>query len=668
MKQNFFIKSAIILISLVLFTTSCSLFNQPATNIKTTTLFSDNMVLQRDKAVPVWGTAKAGGKVIVEIADQQKETKVSKDGTWRINLEPMTAGGPFELSIIGQDTILCKNVLVGEVWVCSGQSNMEMALAGWGKINNYREEIANANYPGIRLFQVVHTTSTLPLDSINCPGWDVCSPQTVQDFSSVAYFFGRKLFQELDVPIGLIHTSWGGTVAEAWTSAGALKQLPDFKEAVEKMESGLSKEEQSLEDYEKALKVREEKTQSGDAGFENGQPVWNNPHMDVADWKTMELPTKWENAGYPTLDGFMWFRKEIILPPSWAETNLTLHLGPINDIDITWFNGQKVGGINGADTRRHYGISKSLVTPGKNVIVVRVEDIGNTGGLWGTADQMFIDNTRGEKISLAGKWLHKIGFDTKVLGPRPHSPNDPNRPTVLFNAMINPLVPYAIQGAIWYQGEANAGRAFQYQTLFPTMITDWRKQWQQGDFPFLFVQLANFMEQKKQPQDAEWAELREAQLKTLALPNTGMAVSIDIGDAVDIHPKNKQDVGLRLALNALNKVYKQDIVYSGPIYKSQTIEGNKIRLTFEHAANGLTTANNAKIKGFAIAGEDKVFRWASAKIDGKNVIVWNNKVKDPVAVRYAWASNPDCNLYNNAGLPASPFRTDSWKGITEGRK
>jgi sialate O-acetylesterase len=669
MKLNTSTKYYFLLLSLLfLATLNCSLLQKQATNIQLSVLFSDNMVLQRDAKIPVWGTADPGGTVVVEIAGQRRRTTVSQGGDWRLNLRALAVGGPFEMLIIGQDTTAIKNVLVGEVWICSGQSNMEMALRGQGIIKNYREEISNADYPNIRLFQVIHTTSTVPLDSINCPGWDVCSPATIPEFSSVAYFFGRKVFKELGVPVGLIHTSWGGTPAEAWTSAGALKEIPDFRKVVESMESAASTRKQTLEGYQHQLKLRNEKIQSMDAGFENGKAVWNKSHVDAADWKTMDLPTKWENAGYPSLDGIMWFRKEINLPGSMVGTDLTLHLGPINDIDITWFNGQKVGGVSGADIPRKYSIPKSLVRSGKNVIVVRVEDIAYTGGLWGTAEQMFIENAKGGKISLAGTWLNKIGFDSKVLGPRPHSPKDPNRPTVLFNAMIHPLLPFAIQGAIWYQGEANAGRAFQYQTLFPTMISDWRNQWQQGDFPFLFVQLANFMEQKNQPQDDDWAELREAQLKTLSLPNTGMAVAIDIGDALDIHPKNKQEVGRRLALNALKLVYEQDIAHCGPIYKSKTIEGNKIRLTFDHAYDGLMTTAGEELHGFAIAGTDSVFHWAQAEISGDKVVVWNDDISNPQSVRYAWAANPVCNLYNKAGLPASPFRTDSWPGITEGRK
>ncbi len=643
----------------------CTSYNGPAKNIKLITLFSDNMVLQRDMVLPVWGTANEGGEVTVKINNQVKTTTVRDNGKWKVLLDKMSAGGPYEMSIIGETTITFKNVMIGELWICSGQSNMEMAVDGWGKVDNYAEEVANANYPNIRLFQVKHTASTILLDTINCPGWEVCSPKTIPPFSAVAYFFGRRIHKDLNIPIGLIHTSWGGTPAEAWTSAESLKKMSDFKDEVELIEKTKTENRQTMDEYRAELKKWEDSIRPGDAGFKNGQPIWHTPDLDLSDWKVMEQPTRWENAGYPNLDGIMWFRKEINLPPSMVGADLMLHLGPVNDIDITWFNGVKVGSIRDANMPRDYKIPAAYVKAGKNVIVVNVQDIGYSGGLWGKTDQLFIENNKGKKISLAGEWLCKIGFDTKILGPKPQSPEDPNRPTVLFNAMINPLIPYAIRGAIWYQGESNAGRAYQYQTLFPTMIKDWRAQWDQGDFYFLFVQLANFKPLQTEPQDDDWAELREAQLMTLSLPNTGMASAIDIGDADDIHPKNKQEVGRRLALNALHLVYGKNIVYSGPIYKSMKIEGNKIRLSFAHIGQGLVAKNGKVVKGFAIAGNDKKFVWANAEIDGETIVVSKPGLEKPVAVRYAWAANPIGNLYNKDGLPASPFRTDSWKGITQ---
>lgn len=665
MKKHTFIKPILISFIPILFIFVGCDSTKPAMNISLPILFSDNMVLQRDQNIPVWGTAEPDGEVLVEISGQQKTAKASKDGQWRIDFDPMPAGGPYDLAISGRDTIKFKNVMIGEVWLCSGQSNMEMSVKS---SNNYEEEIAKADYPNIRLFNVRHTTSNQPIDAINSDGWEECSPQTISNFSAVAYFFGRKLFVETGVSVGLIHSSWGGTVAEAWTSAEALKRMPDFRNEVEVIEAILPGEVPSQEDYEVELKSRDEKIIQGDAGFDKGQPIWNNPDLDLNGWKAMHLPTLWENAGYPNFDGKMWFRKEIHIPASMVGADIVLHLGPINDVDITWFNGVKVGGTSGASQLREYKIPKSIVRAGKNIIAVNVYDIGNNGGIWGLDEQMFIESSNGNTISIAGEWLYKIGFDTKTLGPKLQAPNDPNRPTVLFNSMLHPLIPYAIRGAIWYQGESNASRAYQYQTLFPAMIQDWRSLWNQGNFPFLFVQLANFMQLQTEPRDDEWAELREAQLQTLSLPNTGMAVTIDIGEAMDIHPKNKQEVGRRLALNALAKVYGKDITYSGPMYQSLKVEGNKIRIQFSNTDKGLKIEGGDKPIGFAIAGDDKKFVWANAEIEGNEVVVWDSKIKKPVAVRYAWAANPICNLYNGAGLPASPFRTDDWEGITYNKK
>ena len=666
MKKNRIIKSIIILfIPSLIIISGCTFINKPATNIRLSKLFSDHMVLQRDHIVPVWGNADPGGIVTVEIAGQQKTTEVSKDGNWQIDFQPMSAGGPYQLSVFGQDTIIFENVMIGEVWICSGQSNMEMPLAGGGKVLNYQEEIADANYPNIRLITVNKAVSTSPRDTIVSSGWEECNPATIPEFSAVAYFFGRHLHNNLNVPIGLIHTSWGGTVAEAWTSAEALKTMPDFVDEVQSIEMDITDFDEAMKIYEAAMKRRQKEIVENDAGYHEGNYIWNVPELELSGWEGMKLPTLWERAGHKNLDGIVWFRKKVNIPASMSGKELILHLGPINDNDITWFNGVKVGGLNGVNELRKYKLPGSIVKTGTNVIAVRVYDMGNNGGFWGKPEELKIEDNSGHKISLAGTWSYKIGLDLEPLSPKPHSPDDPNRPTVLYNAMIDPLIPYTIRGAIWYQGESNASRAFQYRTLFPTMIEDWRFQWHLGDFPFLFVQLANFMQTEPEPQEAAWAELREAQLMALSLPNTGMAVAIDIGDAQDIHPKNKQEVGRRLALNAMHIAYDEGIEYSGPIYKDMSIEANKIRLSFDHTNGSLRTKNDEKLTGFAIAGSDKIFYWAEAVIDGETVVVYNDNIPNPVSVRYAWAANPVCNLYNSAGLPASPFRTDSWPGLTD---
>lgn len=482
-------------------------------------LFGNHMVLQRGVNVPVWGKADPGEAVAVTLGDQKKETTAGEDGNWKVVFDPLEVGDPMTLEIVGKNTLKFEDVLAGEVWVCSGQSNMEWALQ---RSRDAEQEIAAANYPEIRHFLVEKYVGPQPRESLNGK-WDVCSPETAGAFTAVGYFFGRELKWALDVPIGLINTSWGGTPAESWAEASYL----------------------------------------------------------VKDASLEILPKRWQTS----IDDYIKARDKY------------------------------------------------------------VEDFK----AW--AAQSDAQEASGEQVA----------------NP-PEVPRDvrrnPHRPSSLYNGMIKPLIPYAIRGAIWYQGESNAGRAFQYRKLFPTMITSWRETWGQGDFPFFWVQLANFRAVNPEPADSDWAELREAQSMTLSLPNTGEAVIIDIGEAADIHPRNKQDVGKRLALAAQATVYEKDIEHSGPRYDSVKFEDGKAHVKFTHAKSGLRFRDASELKGFSIAGEDKKFKWAQAKIDGDSVVVWSDDVKEPVAVRYAWADNPICNLYNGAGLPASPFRTDEWPGIT----
>ena len=543
---------------------------------------------------------------------------------------------------------------------------MEMALAGWGKIDNYQEEIANANFSNIRILKVDRAMSTKTNDTFLSDGWQECSSESIAEFSAVAYFFGRHLGEKLDVPIGLIQSAWGGTVVEAWTSGGSLKQIPEFTDIVAKLEIDLGSNEANDDSIKKLMNKWPDEIEKLLTKSDYYKKGFQNANFPSNKLKKMNLPVVWEDTGLE-VDGVVWFTKSVNIPKDWDNKDLILSLGRINDFDITWFNGKKVGrGINATDLRE-YKIPSSLVKVGINKIVVQVLDIGNVGGIYGPAEKMKI-STLNKTISLTGDWNYLIDPVKLKVPPMPKMNLGPNRPTVLYNGMINPLLPYGIRGAIWYQGESNAERAYQYRTLFKTLINDWRTAWNQGNFPFLFVQLANFKRIIDQPVDDAWAELREAQSMALELENTGMAVAIDIGDAIDIHPKNKQDVGKRLALNAIAKVYDHDIAFSGPVYQSMNISGNKVRLKFTNTNDGLRIKNSNVLKGFAIAGQDQKFRWAKAKIEGNEVVVWNSKIKNPVAVRYAWASNPVCNLYNGADLPASPFRTDDWKGITFGKK
>jgi len=535
---------------------------------------------------------------------------------------------------------------------------------------DYEKEIAAANFPNIRLFTVPRTIANKPQTNVVTKGWQICSPQTIPEFSSTAYFFGRTLHQDLNVPVGIIHSSWGGTVVEAWTSAGALKTVPDFEERIAQMEaneaSGVT--EDARRTYREALAAWNETINKNDRGYADSTK-WFAESLDLSNWKMMAVPQLWETAGLPGLDGIVWFRKEITLPESWAGKDLKLYAGKIDDIDSTYFNGEKIGGIPIWNEVRIYTVPGRLVRAGQNSIAIRVSDTGGGGGIWDNPADLKIVFAATDSLSLVGDWSYRVALDFKDIPPRPIDPENPNQPTVLFNAMIHPLIPYAIKGAIWYQGESNAGRAYQYRVLFPTMIDDWRSRWQQGAFPFLFVQLASWQEMLPEPNESDWAELREAQLMALRTrANIGMAVAIDLGDAKDIHPKNKQEVGRRLALNALKIAYGKPVVNSGPIYKSIKVEGNRLRIKFTHTEGGLVAKDAQELKGFAIAGADQKFRWAEAKIDGNEVIVWHQEIKNPVAVRYAWAANPLCNLYSGAGLPASPFRSDDWMGVTVGKR
>ncbi len=625
-------------------------------------IFSDNMVLQQGIHTPVWGRGTPGQTVAIIVGSSKGSAKTQADGKWMVRMPVMRAGGPYTMKITaGSESIQYINVMIGEVWICSGQSNMEMPLAGWGNILNFQDEIAHANFPAIRLLQVKRNASVSPLDSVTVDAgqWQVCNPETIGTFSATAYFFARNVYQHQHVAIGLIHTSWGGTIAEAWTSGTSLKTMPDFAAAVDRIDSLAAVKSAGAIPYAQQLASWQQNLNAKDSGYDQGKPQWINAGLPSVGWKHMELPVAWEDAGLPGFDGVVWFRKTVSVPASWSGKDLQLRLVGVDDEDITFFNGTVIGRNEGYNKPRLYSIPARLVRPGDNDIVIRVQDNTGSGGLYGDARQLVLKVANEDSLSIAGDWLYKIGIDMKKLPPKPTETSGPNRATVLYNAMIHPLIPYGIRGAIWYQGESNASRAKQYRTLFPLLIADWRKNWKQGDFPFYFVQLANFMKREDNPGPSKWAELREAQLKTLSVPKTGMAVIIDIGEEKDIHPKNKQDVGARLGLIARAQVYGEKIVYSGPLYKSSRQEGNTMRITFASTGGGLQ-ANGGRLTGFAIAGADKKFYRADAKIAGDQVIVSSTAVPNPVAVRYAWANNPDCNLYNKAELPASPFRTDNW--------
>lgn len=644
-----------ILVLIVLFCTQLTY-----AQVKLPRIFGDHMVLQRDHTINVWGWAASKEKIQVQMNNQKKTATADKDGNWKVVLDAQKAGGPYQLVVKGKSTITLKDIWLGDVWVCSGQSNMEWIV---NNSNNAAKEIQQANYPQIRHFKVPNTISAVPEKDVTGGEWKVCSPETVGDFTAVGYFFAREINKDLNIPIGLINTSWGGTHSETWTSREAFEGSAEFKSMIAGMPK-LNLDSISKVNLAKANK-RIESLQGPLETNANTIAQWKEVSFDDTAWPKMNIPGLWEQQALGDLDGVVWFRKTITLTAAQASKESTLELGMIDDSDDTFVNGKKVGETKSKwNEKRVYSIPAGILKEGKNVIAVKVEDTGGGGGIHGEPEQVKL-NVNGGVIALAGQWSYHIESLSANAGVGPNS-----YPTLLYNAMVKPLIPFTIKGALWYQGEANAGRAYQYRTAFPLMITDWRKQWGQGDFPFYFVQLASFNANNgNSAVGSDWAELREAQTMTLSLPNTGMAVTTDIGEAFDIHPRNKQDVGKRLAAVALHNTYGKNVEDRGPVYQSMKIEGNKAIITFTHA-NGLNTKDRyGYIKGFEIAGADQKFYYAQAFIEGDHVIVSSDAVKQPVAVRFGWADDAaDDNLFNKEAFPAEPFRTDKWKGITEKEK
>lgn len=623
--------------------------------LKLPSLISDNMVLQRNTDVSLWGWSSPG--TIINITGSWSNdtvvTQADPKGRWETTLKTPKAGGPHQVIFFTRDTIIqCNNVHIGEVWVCSGQSNMEMAVF---QVKNAVQEINDAHFPGLKLFKVPKTRASTPLRK--CKGkWQSCNPHTINTFSAVAYFFGRKIHKELDIPVGLIQAAWGGTPVEAWTSRKTLKDFPDFSEALKKADDITNQEifrAKDIRDSLKQYKLSRVKLQHPkNPGYAN---KWMKAGINDQSWDTIVCPAQWNNAGLPYKQGVIWFRKTINIPPTWKGKPLKLELGPIDEMDITWVNGKKIGvhdNISDWNKKRRYTFLCDTIGCDQAVIAIRAANTIQEGGFMGQPEEMKIypENHKRQAISLAGKWKYKPAFELPEMPELP----DESTPSFLYNGMIAPLIPYKIRGVIWYQGEDNVGRAETYKDLFPAMINDWRKNWEQGHFPFYFVQIAPFDYGPNKHSE----RLREAQLETMKqTSNTGMAVTLDIGNFQDIHPKNKQEVGRRLALWALAKDYGKQVVYSGPVYTSMKKEGDRIRLFFDHIGSGLVLKKAAKSR-FRIAGTDTQFLPAEAYIDDSTVVVYHSTIDEPVAVRYNRTNKAKATLFNKEGLPASSFRTD----------
>jgi sialate O-acetylesterase len=623
-------------------------------------IFGDNMVLQRGKPNTFWGWSKPGDVVKVEIAGRTAKTVTGAQGRWQVQIDPPAPGGPYTIKIVGPQTITLHEVLVGDVWLCGGQSNMQLGLP---RARNAAEEIRAANHPKIRLYvvsqHVSYSKTEFPQGS-----WKICSPQTVAEnggFSAVAYFFAKRLLKDINVPIGLIQDCIGGTPAEAWTSPETLRRFSEFEPQLAEMQRLKAKGGTEYgnflmhwyDDYDIGLKG-------------NG---WAAADFDDSAWKNVQVPGGFRELGMADFPSVCWFRKVLNLPDPLPAGRATIYLGVIEKMDTAYINGNWVGASAWVENPRVYQVKEGILKPGRNLVTIRVFKTKPQGGFMTGADGLRLVLGDGTVVPLAGEWKGAVSVDARP----PHSmplgfENWPSMPTVLYQGMIEPIAPLAITGAIWYQGEANAERAYQYRSLLPAMIADWRKAFGQGDFPFYIVSLPAFMHHRDQPVEDAWAEMREAQfLIARDVNNSCLAVTIDTGDPDNIHPGDKQPVGERLALCALAKHYGKAIPHQGPTLKSVEHLPGALRLRFDHVDGGLVV-KGGKLEEFSIAGKDHKWHWADARIDGNSIVVSSPMVPEPEAARYAWQSFPKATLQNGAGLPAAPFRTDNWPGITEARK
>ena len=617
-------------------------------------LISNGMVLQRDTDIKIWGWATPGEPVSLQFAGNSYETRSDDSGKWLITLPPKQAGGPFTMEISAGNTITLSDILVGDVWLCSGQSNMELPVRRVRPL--YEAEIADSENNHIRSFIVPKVFSfKKTLEDLSGGSWVAADPETVLDFSAAAWFFAVHLNETYGVPVGLLTSAFGGSPAEAWISEESLKEFPVHYSELQKCKSDslmsaiASADQKRIQDwYTQLLRA--------DEAYKTPGMKWHDPGMPTDNWKTITMPGLWSGTELKGINGAVWFRKEIIVPASAAGKPASINLGRIIDADSAFMNGVFIGTVSYQYPPRRYTVPAGILKEGSNILTVRV--ISNIGDGGFVTDKPYDLTAGGFQTSLEGEWKYKVGAVMPILRGQTFFGYKPGG---LYNGMLAPLVNYGLKGILWYQGESNAGRPDEYRSLLPALIKDWRMNLGQGDIPFIVVQLPNFMEAKDQPSESGWAMFREAQTEALKLPATGMAVTIDIGEWNDIHPLNKKDVGTRIALAARKVAYgDNEVVYSGPTYKSMTVKRRKIILDFDNTGSGLVVKGGGKLQQFSIAGEDMQFVWAKARIRGDRVIVKGRKIRHPVAVRYAWADNPEgANLYNREGLPAMPFRTDS---------
>ncbi|HTR28337.1 MAG TPA: sialate O-acetylesterase [Puia sp.] len=625
-------------------------------------LISDNMVLQRDIPIKLWGWAAPSERIELRFAGRHFRTQAAADSSWIVRIPPMKAGGPYTLEIGASNHILINGILIGDVWFCSGQSNMVIPMERVKE--KYPDDIATANFPQIRNFFVPTAADIMAVHKdLPHSGWRAASPTNVLAFGAATYFFARHLYLTYHVPIGIINSSVGGTPIEAWISGSGFTDLPRYADRMAKfhdpgfMQQFDDPDHRDISPFRGDFADRPEWKDQGLAG-----PVkWYSPEYVAAGWHPFWLPGYWADQGVKGLHGVVWFRKEIDVPASMAGKPAKLFVGRIVDADESYLNGVKVGNITYQYPPRRYDVPAGLLKEGKNLLVVRVTNTSGKGGF--VPDKRYELTDGVTHIDIRGDWQYKVGrvfWHWGEMAARLPVFSAQDEPTGLYNTMVAPAIRYGIKGFLWYQGEANTGNPKEYKRLLPALIADWRAKWQEGCLPFLYVQLPNFMEVQYSPSESQWAELREAQLEALAVPNTGMAVTIDVGEWNDIHPLDKKDVGDRLALQAQRLAYGDTaIVSSGPIYESARFSADSVILNFKETGSGLMVKGGGDLRQFAIAGEDRKFVWADARIEGNHVIVSSPYIRMPKYVRYAWADNPEgANLYNKEGLPASPFSTE----------
>lgn len=632
---------------LVLFTFQLSMVSA---QIKLPKLISNGMVLQRNEELKIWGWAAPDENVQLKFNSKVYDAKADGLGNWMIMLPKQKAGGPFVMEFNASNSITVSNIMFGDVWVCSGQSNMELPMERVKE--KYGEAIETATNSNIRQFLVADKYNFKKEETdFDSGSWVSCSPENVMNFSAVAYFFAKAIYEKENVAIGLINSALGGSPVESWMSEKALQSFPEAHQEAEKFKDDALIAEITKSDQKRSDDWYAE-LNAKDKGFDNGKPIWSLINTNTADWKQMQIPGYWANESLGNINGVVWFQKEITVPKSFEGTTAKLYLGRIVDQDFVYVNGALVGTTGYQYPPRRYEVKAPILKEGKNTITIRVINNSGQGGF--VMDKPYYLTVGKDTINLKGNWNYKLGAEMPALA----GPTFIRwKPEGLYNAMIAPLLNYKIKGVIWYQGESNTGNPSGYKEAFSRMITDWRTNWNQGNFPFLFVQLANFMETKSNPTESNWAKLRQEQYETLAVPNTGMVVTIDIGEWNDIHPLNKETVGKRLALQARKLGYNEKkLVALSPSPKSFKFENKQVIIDFKDIGKGLIVKNGAELKSFAISNDGKIFVWAKATIKGNKIIVSNSEIKNPTVVRYAWADNPaDANLFSKEGLPATPF-------------